>query len=571
MNALNAQVINGMAPVTLNNLTINNTSSSVSLNQNLTIAGLLTVTAGKLAINGYTLTLSGNVVNTVPNGITGSTTSNLIMNGTVSPALSFDQTAPGISDALNNFSINSSGQTPSLATDLEVDGTMLFTAGKLAINGQTLTLKGIVTNATAGGLSGSSASNLVISGAAASPSLSFDQAATGVTNLLNNFTINSTGQLVTLANPLIVGGSLNLTDGIIRSTGINTLTLTAAASFTGGSNQSFIRGPLTRNTAGTAEVAFPIGKTNTYRPASVTPASAAAGVYSAEYFASAPPPGAMGIGVTGIAANEYWDIARTSGPDAQVTLLYTADNTWNAGSPASTDNIFVTHLNTGVWETEMQTFLPGNTGSGSNPVISMAMSSFSPFTFGFAPGVILPVTLIDFTGARMTDGIQLFWTTAREIDLASYQPERSADGNSFYTVGMVPAVNTSTVKTYNWMDHNPSPGVNFYRLKMIDLDGHFRYSNVLKLDMNVLTSISVYPTPITGNIIHLQMIGQPKGDYILNLYNVSGGKVMTSRITHDGNNGVRSIDLIKSIPKGVYYLQIAAPGMNTKICKILIQ
>jgi hypothetical protein len=66
------------------------------------------------------------------------------------------------------------------------------------------------------------------------------------------------------------------------------------------------------------------------------------------------------------------------------------------------------------------------------------------------------------------------------------------------------------------------------------------------------------------------MIGQPKGDYILGLYNVNGGKVMSSRITHDGNNGVRSIRLINSLPKGAYYLQIVDPGMNIKICKVII-
>jgi uncharacterized protein with beta-barrel porin domain len=109
----------------------------------------------------------------------------------VSPTLSFDQGTPGLSDALNNLTLNSSGQKPLLGSNLEVDGTMTFTAGKLAINGNTLTLKGAVTNTATGALCGSGASGLLISGGLFSPVLSFDPTTPGSTNLLNNFTISS--------------------------------------------------------------------------------------------------------------------------------------------------------------------------------------------------------------------------------------------------------------------------------------------------------------------------------------------------------------------------------------------
>ncbi len=571
MNGLDAQSINGTAPVTLNNLDINYSTSAVTLNQDLIIANTFIISQGKLAIGSHTLTLSGNVVNTATNGISGSTGSNLIVNGTVSPILSFDQTDPGISNALNNFTINSSGQAPILGSDLIVNGTITFTAGKLAINGHTLTLKGAVTNTLTGGLKGSSGSNLIISGGVVSAALSFDQTTAGTTNLLNNFSINSTGQTATLTNPLIVVGALNLTDGQIITTSVNSLTLTSAATFTGGSDISFIDGPLVRNTNGIAAFDFPIGKLNTYRPIAVTPATSSTGVYAAEYFPYTAPVGTYAPAVRGIATNEYWDISKTSGPDAQVTLLYTANNTWSLGSPTSLDIIYVAHLNGGVWEAENQTVIPGNTGAGNTPVTSKLLTAFSPFTFGFSPGGILPVTLINFQGTRVNNAIELLWISSNEVSLSVYELERSADGRSFYTIGLVTASNDVSIKTYNWLDNTPLAGVNFYRLKMIDYNGAFKYSIIVKIDRNAGKSISVYPNPVTGQKIQLQMYGQGKGEYIINLFKINGEKVMSNRMSHSGNDVVRSIDLTKNLPAGIYYLEITDPEKNKATFKLFVQ
>lgn len=571
MNGSVPQAINGIAALTVNNLTINNSSAGVSFNQPLTIAGTLTFTAGQLVMGTNTLTLSGNVINTVPNSITGSSSSNLIINGTVSPTLSFDQTTPGVSNALNNLTINTSGQIPLLGSDLAINGTIAFTAGKLAINGNTLTLKGTVTNTVAGGLRGSSTSNLLIQGGIVSPILSFDQTTVGITNLLNNFSINSTGQAAILANPLLVGGSLDLTDGFITTTSANSLTLASSATFTGGNDLSFVDGPLVRNTNGTAAYDFPTGKINLYEPVSVTPATTAAGVYSAEFFPFASPAGTIAAGLTAIATDEYWNIGKTSGPDAQVTLMYRADNTWSSGSPTTPDNILVTQWNSGTWEAENGTTLPGNTGSGMTPVTSKILTSFTSFTFGYTQIAILPVRLITFKATKVNDAIELSWTTSSEVAFARYELERSADGRSFYKLGSVPANNNGTfVKTYNWLDKDPLPGTNFYRLKMVDIDGMFKYSIVVKTDVPVNRKLLVYPNPVTDHTIRLQMAGQLKGNHLIDLYSVQGEKVMSTRLAHDGNDAVKSVYLNRNLQSGVYYLEISDPKMNKTIVKIVI-
>ena len=188
----------------------------------------------------------------------------------------------------------------------------------------------------------------------------------------------------------------------------------------------------------------------------------------------------------------------------------------------------------------------------------------------YAPGIILPVTLIDLKATKVNKAIELVWTTTNEFSLEKYELERSADGHNFYTLGSVPATNTPLVKTYNWLDNSPPGVVSFYRLKMIDIDHVFKYSAVVKIYMSSRKAISVYPNPVTNHILLLQMYGQVKGDYILNLYNTSGEKVMSSRITHSGNDAVQSITLDKNLSNAFYYLEIRDPEKNKQILKVLI-
>lgn len=116
--------------------TINNNSAVVTMDNDLLVNSTMTFTSGKLAINGKTLTLRGNVVNTVTEAIRGGSTSNLVYSGTsFSPSLSFDQTTPGTTNLLNNFTLNCNGRTVSLLNNLRLVGTHTPTAGVLASNG----------------------------------------------------------------------------------------------------------------------------------------------------------------------------------------------------------------------------------------------------------------------------------------------------------------------------------------------------------------------------------------------------------------------------------------------------
>jgi hypothetical protein len=570
MNGAGGQSVNGSGALTLNNLIVNNTGSGVNLNQSLTLGNTLTFSSGKLSIGSNTLTLSGNVVNGSANGLVGGAGSNLVVNGTTSPILSMDVSNPGVSNILNNLTINTPGQTPMLGADLSIGGALTFSGGRLGINGKTLTINGPVTNNVSGGLLGGSTSNLIIGGGTYSSTLSFDQSVAGVSNSLNNFTINSDGQKVTLGNSLSVSGTLGLSSGLINTSAGNMLTLTSTAGFTGGSDISFVNGPLTIASAGTVPYTIPVGKTSVYRPVVVTPATAAAGQYTGEYFASTPPAGAQSPMLTGLATDEYWNISRSSGPDAAVTLLYLGQNTWTPGSPTAMDNIVVAQLNAGTWEPEFGSTIAGTTGTGQTPVQSKLLSSFSSFTFGFGSAATLPVTLSAFTASLRTDGVLLNWTGYNEVSLSKYVILRSSNGADFNDLGAVTAVNSRQSTNYEWKDRHPMTGLNYYRLMPVDVDGAFTYSKVVMVEIGQSSQMSVYPNPVSGNVVNLRMQGQRQGNYRLLIMNAGGSVVVSTNLAYDGGEIVKSIVLESSLPAGSYYLQVQAPDKTSSVFKIQI-
>jgi len=210
----------------LNNFTINHTGNTTTLGNDLVTNGNLTFTTGKLAISSKTLTVNGNLVNTVTGAITGSTLSKIIFNSSsVSPTLSMDQTS-ATTRTLSTLLINSTGQVVTMGNDLIMNSTITFTDGKLAINGNTLTLKGAVTNTVTGGLRSSSTSNLIMGGTV-SATLSFDQTTPGTSNVINNVTLSG-NQTITLGNALRLLGTHTPTAGVFASAGNYTIASTAS-------------------------------------------------------------------------------------------------------------------------------------------------------------------------------------------------------------------------------------------------------------------------------------------------------------------------------------------------------
>ncbi len=120
----------------------------------------------------------------------------------------------------------------------------------------------------------------------------------------------------------------------------------------------------------------------------------------------------------------------------------------------------------------------------------------------------LPVTLLNFNAEQRGNQVRLSWATANEFNNKEFIVERSGDNRNFLEIVRKAGFgNSSIISQYESIDASPLKGINYYRLKQTDIDGHFTYSNIVALDFskNVPEKFSVYPNPVT-DIINIKSL-----------------------------------------------------------------
>jgi hypothetical protein len=146
----------------------------------------------------------------------------------------------------------------------------------------------------------------------------------------------------------------------------------------------------------------------------------------------------------------------------------------------------------------------------------------------------LPVTLISLSGRKVTDGNRLEWVTASEFNSDKFLVEKSLDGTSFENIGQVTAAGISNnITPYQYLDTKPINGNNYYRLKMIDRDATFRYSNIVLLSNgNNIAGSKLYPNPtVLGRQVLLQLEGIARGAVTISISGINGQIIKSFRAT----------------------------------------
>ena len=119
--------------------------------------------------------------------------------------------------------------------------------------------------------------------------------------------------------------------------------------------------------------------------------------------------------------------------------------------------------------------------------------------FSLCPeGGPLPVEFVDISARQKGSGVSIQWSTSQEINSKSFVIEKSADGNTNWSIvaTVSAAGNSSTVKNYNAYDAQPLKGINFYRIRQVDKDGNFKYSKTVSVKLNFnTTGVSVIANP----------------------------------------------------------------------------
>ena len=179
------------------------------------------------------------------------------------------------------------------------------------------------------------------------------------------------------------------------------------------------------------------------------------------------------------------------------------------------------------------------------------------FSIIFQPSA-LPVSAIT-ASATLNNGIAtITWKAVGEGNVSHYDVEKSTDGTNFSKIGSTVAQSTTT--TYSLVDNKVVSGNNYYRIKAVSETGVVNYSNVALLTTNHLSLITVFPNPLKGSTLNIQMGNVVAGKYVLSIYNTLGEKVNEQPVTHLGGSGNYVLTINKTLASGVYGVTIREEG-----------
>ena len=176
------------------------------------------------------------------------------------------------------------------------------------------------------------------------------------------------------------------------------------------------------------------------------------------------------------------------------------------------------------------------------------------FTILFAPSA-LPVNSIVASASLNNKIATINWNTVGEKNVAYYAVEKSTDAKTFSQLSEATAKNTATA-SYSATDNVTA--TTYYRIEAVSATGNISYSNVVKLTTNnsALTTIALYPNPLKGKTLKINMDNVAAGKYTVSIYNALGEKVAVQSINHEGGSASHAISINNALAAGVYSVTI---------------
>ena len=200
---------------------------------------------------------------------------------------------------------------------------------------------------------------------------------------------------------------------------------------------------------------------------------------------------------------------------------------------------------------------------GTSYTISYTFSNgFSGFGAG-VPGTsgTLPIELLSFTGRLQGENVTLKWLTAFEQNGKGFEIEKSPDGINFRKIGFLASSgNSNATRSYTFTDPQRAVEYNYYRLKLVDIDNTFDYSNVV-LVKHTFGKQDVYlaGNPITNNI-NIQFAKTPNGKVAVSIYDMKGRKIYEATFNNYTQTSLQITAANKLLARGVYSVKIKTGG-----------
>jgi hypothetical protein len=401
----------------------------------------------------------------------------------------------------------------------------------------------------------------------------------------------STGNIYFSNNSSNMPDTLVLTSGVLE-TGNNYVVLlrTGSLGITGGSSSSYVYGNLGRgvsNGGGAVEITYPVGDATTYRPVTIqfnAPVNATGHYAWTKVITGNANTGSSTLngGLQKVSANRYYQIGYsknagtgTTMPVGRVSMTYRADDGVVAGNQhlrvaystdtrATWDTLGGTEVHTTDLTSPPTSIVPDILASPVN--LSDGGSFFTALGSLNSTSNPLPVELVSFTGSVRGTNVELQWSTATEMNNSGFSVEKNVNG-SWNTLGFVEGAGTSnSPKHYSFTDANVASGSCSYRLKQIDRDGKFEYSQNVEVSVaGAPTTLALngnYPNPFNP-VTNISFTVPAAGLTSLKVFDVLGKEVASvfNGIAEPGT--AYSVPFnAASLPSGIYFSRLEFGGQR---------
>jgi hypothetical protein len=271
--------------------------------------------------------------------------------------------------------------------------------------------------------------------------------------------------------------------------------------------------------------------------------------------------------------DRWWDITAMAGYNAvTANIIFSyraAENTLPVNPPYRTGPIAAQHWNGSAWDPPVCSVCNNGATSGIGSVTVSGANTFSPWILVAQPAP-LPVELMSFNAQVATQGVELLWSTASEINNDYFTIERSADGVHFEDLFTRDgAGNSNQVLHYSALDKNPLPGISYYRLRQTDFDGTSSWSDAVSVFIGGSDNVTIFPNP-AQDIVHIFFSGNlPETHNTIELTDVLGNSVMNESILLSENDRMKILNT-STLRRGIYLIHITNASGTSIAQKIVI-
>jgi hypothetical protein len=344
--------------------------------------------------------------------------------------------------------------------------------------------------------------------------------------------------------------------GASKKIEVGAFTLTVSEEMFNADANNFVKtastGTLKRTIANTTSFSFPVGN-SAYNPVSITNNTGASDAFSVRVMDEVYANGLSGNTATQPRIKRTWVISKTN-PNAGSGVNYVFN--WNTGE--ATTNITTLKLyqyDGTVWQKQTGT----TSVSGNTLTYTGYTGSFTQFALG-DDIIMLPVTWLDFRCRATQNGQTLLqWSTAMEQNTRIFKIERSIEGQTYQTIGEVPAAGQSqTVRSYSFADPQPLPSGGYYRVRMEDREGNSSYSDVCNSKAPAAGNpapLKVFPNPTDGGLYMIAL--EPERNFVWEVFSATG-----QRMAEGNSKDGQAKASLHHLSDGVYQLRVLGSGLS---------